>query len=114
MIPVGPSYRFSSSPNRLAESASYPAPVTGTGRVCGVSARSDPRITTLSILSSVNTAISWSQKARQRKLGSMPRSSTTSRSALGGRHTDSVVDGHSTARVTPSICLIVGRLTWKS
>ena len=47
-------------------------------------------------------------------LGSMPRISTTSRSVPGGLATMSFVVGHSMLRVSPSVMVTVGRLTWKS
>jgi hypothetical protein len=57
---------------------------------------------------------SSSQKPRQRMFGSRPRTSTTSRSASGRRHTLSRVVGQVMRRVTPSTRETVGRLTWKS
>lgn len=51
------------------------------------------------------------QKLRQRIFGSIPRSSTTSRSLPGGEQTDSIVDGHWISLVTPSTWRTVGRLT---
>ena len=56
----------------------------GTGRVCGVSASRAPRITTfVTPSSSMNSRMS-AQNVRQRIFGSMPCSSTTSRTAPGG------------------------------
>src|ERR1700761_1916466 len=80
-MPVGPSYRVSCSPKRCADSGEYAAPDTGTGRVCGVSASSAPRITTVSTLSLSATASSSAQKVRQRIFGSTPCISTMSRAA---------------------------------
>ena len=60
------------------------------------------------------TPSSSSQNARQRMFGSMPCTSTTSKSAPGGRQYESRVVGHSIRRVTPSTSDTVGRLTWKS
>ena len=47
-------------------------------------------------------------------LGSMPRIRTTSRSVPGGLATVNRVVGHSILRVSPSVIVTVGRLTWKS
>ena len=88
--------------------------MTGVGRVCGVSASSAPRATTVCTSSSCRSAISSSQNPRQRMFGSMPRMRTTSRSLPGGRATEMRVVGHSIRRLTPPISDTVGRLTWKS
>ena len=47
-MPVGPSYVDCSSLSRSTSSGSVAVPVTGIGRVCGVSASSAPRVTTSS------------------------------------------------------------------
>ena len=47
-MPVGPSYVDCSSLSRSTRSGSVAVPVTGIGRVCGVSASSAPRVTTSS------------------------------------------------------------------
>ena len=88
--------------------------MTGIGRVCGVSDSSAPSSTTVCTPSSRMISRISSQKPRQRMLGSMPRISTTSWLAPGGRHTENRVVGHSTRRVTPSTSETVGRFTWKS
>jgi hypothetical protein len=54
------------------------------------------------------------QKDRQRMLGSMPRSSTTSRSTPGGLATDSLVVGQVMGRSPFSRISTIGRVTWKS
>ena len=51
---------------------------------------------------------------RQRMFGSMPRSSTTSRSAPGGEHTEIWVEGQVIRRMPSSLVPTTGRLTWKS
>ena len=88
-------------------------PLTGTGRVCGVSASSAPRVTTISTPSSRATPSSSWQNARQRMVGSMPCTSTTSRVASGMRATEIRVVGQVIVR-TPSSMTTSGRLTWKS
>jgi hypothetical protein len=47
-------------------------------------------------------------------LGSIPRTSTTSRSMSGGDATENRVVGHSIRSASPSPIITVGRLTWKS
>ncbi len=117
-MPVGPSYRVSSRSIVRARSGSEVTPLTGTGRVCGVSPSSAPSTT------SISTPNSWAkprislQNERQRMLGSMPRTSTRSRGlplpfASAIRTTDSRVVGHVILRTPPS-SQTVGRLTWKS
>ncbi len=113
-IPVGPSYLLSSRSSVVARSPSEVTPLTGTGRVCGVSPSSAPRITTISTPSSCAKPSSSWQNERQRMLGSIPRISTMSR-VFGSvtRTTDSRVVGQ-VIRRTPSSIHTVGRLTWKS
>ncbi len=89
-------------------------PETGTGRVCGLSASSAPRVTTSSTCNDSAAASSSSQKPRHRMLGSRPRSSTTSLSAPGGLQIDRRVVGQEIRRVTPSTNETIGRVTWKS
>ena len=89
-------------------------PETGTGRVCGVSASSAPRVTTSSAPSSSEAASSSAQNCRQRMFGSMPRSSMTSRNAPGGEQTDSCVEGQVMRRMPSSVLPTEGRFTWKS
>ena len=88
--------------------------MTGVGRVCGESDSSAPRVTAVRTPSSRMISSSSSQKPRQRMLGSMPRTSTRSKSAPAGRHTDSRVVGQLIRRDTPSTSETVGRFTWKS
>ena len=89
-------------------------PLTGTGRVCGVSPSSAPRITTISTPSSWAKPRISLQNERQRMDGSMPRTSTRSRGLSPvTRTTDSRVVGQVILRTPPSIHT-VGRLTWKS
>ena len=94
--------------------SSVAEPTIGTGRVCGESLSSAPSRTASSTPSSRQTPTISSQNARQRMLGSMPRSSTTSRSMPGGRATDSLVVGQVMDLVRPSPISTMGRVTWKS
>ena len=84
-MPVGPSYVDCSSLSRSTRSGSVAVPVTGIGRVCGVSASSAPRVITSSPPRSSQAASSSAQNCRQRMFGSMPRIRITSRSRSGGR-----------------------------
>jgi hypothetical protein len=63
---------------------------------------------------SVATDSSSAQNARHRMFGSMPRSSTMSRSCSSRLTTDSRVVGHWMLRRPSSSTLTSGRLTWKS
>ncbi len=113
-MPVGPSYFVSSRSIRCARSASDVTPLTGTGRVCGVSPSSAPRMTTSSTPSSCAKASSSLQNERHRIDGSIPRTSTRSRGlSPPTRTTESRVVGQVTLR-TPASMNTVGRLTWKS
>lgn len=113
-IPVGPSYFVSSRSIVRARSASDVTPLTGTGRVCGVSPSSAPRMTTISTPSSCAKARISLQNERQRIEGSIPRTSTRSRGfAPPIRTTESRVVGQVILR-TPFSSHTVGRLTWKS
>ena len=86
----------------------------GTGRVCETSAIRAPRVITIPT-PSVSAAVAIdSEKVRQRRLGSVPSSSTRSRSALGICAARRMFSGHSMWRVWPSVRLIVGRFDWKS
>lgn len=97
-----------------ASAASEVTPLTGTGRLCGVSPSSAPRMTTSSTPSSCAKPSSSLQYERQRMLGSIPRTRTRSR-GLGSvtRTTESRVVGQVIRRTPPS-SQTVGRLTWKS
>ncbi|KYG52812.1 hypothetical protein AWI43_26940 [Streptomyces sp. WAC04657] len=113
-MPVGPSYRVSSRSIVRARSGSEVTPLTGTGRVCGVSPSSAPRITTISTPSSCAKASSSLQKERQRIEGSIPRTRTRSRGlSPPTRTTESLVVGQVIFR-TPLSRKTVGRFTWKS
>ena len=68
-MPVGPSYRDFSSPNRAADSWSYDVPVTWVARVCGVSDSSAPRLTTSRTSSARTTSSSSSQNAAPSHVG---------------------------------------------
>ena len=57
-------------------------------------------------------ASSSAQNVRHLIFGSTPCISTMSRSLPGGRQCEIRIDGHTSSRVTPSICRITGRLTW--
>lgn len=113
-MPVGPSYRVSSRSIVRARSASEVTPLTGTGRVCGVSPSNAPRMTTISTPSSWAKPRISLQNDRQRIDGSIPRTRTRSRGfSPPTRTTDSRVVGQVIFRVPPS-SHTVGRLTWKS
>ena len=99
----GPRSGSSRRSSAAAVAASLAVPLTGTGRVCGVSASSAPRVATRSISSAWAPSMSSSQKPRQRMLGSSPRSTTRSRLASGSRATLRRVVGHSMRRAPPSI-----------
>ena len=92
-MPVGPSYVDCSSLSRSSRSSSVAVPLTWIGRVCGVSASSAPRVSTSSTPSVSIAASTSAVNCRQRMLGSMPRSSTTSRCAPGGRATQDLGAG---------------------
>ncbi len=113
-MPVGPSYLVSSRSIRWARSASDVTPLTGTGRVCGVSPSRAPRTTTSSTPSSCAKPRISLQNERHRMDGSIPRTSTRSRGfSPPTRTTDNLVVGHVTLRTPPS-SHTVGRFTWKS
>ena len=86
----------------------------GTGRVCATSAIRAPSVTTISTPSISAASAMPSEKVRQRRLGSVPASSTRSRSAPGGVAASRTLPGHSISRLWPSVSRIVGRLAWKS
>ena len=109
-----PSYVDCSSLSRSTRSGSVAVPVTGIGRVCGVSASRAPRVTTSSPPSSSQAASSSAQNCRHRMLGSMPRTRTTSRSRSGGEATAIWVLGQVIRRWPRSSVPTIGRLTWKS
>lgn len=113
-MPVGPSYLVSSRSMVRARSASDVTPLTGTGRVCGVSPSSAPRMTTSSTPSSCAKPSSSLQNERHRIDGSMPRTRTRSRGLSPPTlTTESRVVGQVILRTPPS-SHTVGRLTWKS
>ena len=70
--------------SRSTSSGSLAVPVTGIGRVCGVSASSAPSVTTTLAPRSSTQASSSAQNERHFMLGSMPRTRMTSRSRSGG------------------------------
>ena len=71
-------------------------------------------MTTISTSSRSAASITASAKVRQRRFGSMPETSTRSRSAVGASAAKTVLAGQSTSRAWPSVIRIVGRVTWKS
>jgi hypothetical protein len=89
-------------------------PVTGTGRVWGVSISSAPSVTTVVTPRASTWPSSSATNLRHLMFGSMPCTRITSAEEPGGLHTDSRVVGQSTLRVTPSTMRTVGRVTWKS
>ncbi len=113
-IPVGPLYSTGSTCRSAASSGSEAAAATGTGRVCGESASSAPSSTTVCTPRSVKDCTSSAAKPRQRMLGSMPCTRTTSRPMSSGVATDSRVVGQTSRSVRPSDTSITGRVTWKS
>jgi hypothetical protein len=88
--------------------------LTGIGRVCGESASSAPRSTTISASSSVKASTSSAQKRRQRMFGSIPWTSITSRPAGFLVGFSSRVVGQTRLCVAPSVTSVTGRVTWKS
>ena len=86
----------------------------GTGRVWGTSASSAPSVTTISTPSRSAASSTPPANVRQRRFGSIPETSTRSRSAVGASAARIVFSGQSTSRVWPSVIRIVGRVTWKS
>ena len=88
---------------RRAMPSSLDVPLTGTGRVCGLSASSAPRVTTISTPRSRAAPSSSWVKVRQRIDGSMPWTRTTSRVASGMRATESRVVGQVIVRTPSSI-----------
>ena len=86
----------------------------GTGRVWETSAISEPSVITSSTSSASAAVATVSEKVRQRRFGSVPSSSTRSRSAVGTRTAMRLFSGHSIRRVSPSSRMIVGRVDWKS
>ncbi len=69
-------------------------------------------MTTVSTCSLSAIASSSAQNVRHLMLGSTPCISTMSRSLPGGLQCDIRIDGHTSSRVTPSICRMTGRFTW--
>ena len=86
----------------------------GTGRVWETSAISAPIVITSSTPSASAAVAIVSEKVRQRRFGSVPSSSTRSRSAAGTRAAIRLFSGQSIRRVWPSVRVIVGRVDWKS
>jgi len=82
--------------------------------VCGASASSAPSSTTSSTFSSENEVTSSSLNARQRMLGSMPWTSTMSRSTPSGLATENRVVGQTRRLVRPFATSTTGLVTWKS
>ena len=68
----------------------------GTGRVWGTSASSAPSVTTISTFSRSAAWRMASAKVRQRRLGSIPETSTRSRSAVAAVAAMIVFSGQST------------------
>ena len=107
-MPVGPSYVDCSSLSRSTRSGSVAVPVTGIGRVCGVSARRAPSVITSSPPRSSQAASSSAQNWRQRMFGSMPRIRITSRSRSGGEATAICVLGQVIRRCPSSSLPTIG------
>ena len=109
-MPVGPWYceRVSSSP--LISCGSDAVPVTRTARVWGTSPSRAPRVTTISQPVSDATASTALQNDFHRMFGSMPRSTTRSRSP--NVTTKQSLAGQVMARVTPLISSTCGRWDW--
>jgi hypothetical protein len=113
-MPVGPSYRDRSRPSASIVSGSEAVPLTGTGRVCGLSASSAPSVMTSSTSSWAAIVTSSSQKPRQRMFGSRPAHEHHVAVGVGQRQTETRVVGQVIRRVAPSTSETCGRLTWKS
>ena len=94
--------------------ASVALAVTGAGRVCVTSASSDPSVTTSSTPRSVARPVTSEQNVRQRRLGSLPSSSTTSCGPVERRAEWNTFSGQSIRRVVPSTSETCGRLEPKS
>ena len=86
-MPVGPSYVDGSRPSSAPSAASDVAPVTGTGRVCGMSESSAPRVTTVDTSSSAASPRISRTNCCHFMLGSMPCTRTMSRGYRGTRAT---------------------------
>ena len=89
-------------------------PLTGTGRVCGVSASSAPSVTTSVTPASRASPSTVEQKCFQRKFGSGALNSSTSRSDERGRACHRVGVGQCSTRAPSSSGCTMGRVTWKS
>ena len=113
-MPVGPWYEVGSTRISDADAVSYDVPVTGVGRVCGVSVSSAPNVMTFVTPRRSTWPSSSRQNAFQRRFGSIPLTSTTCRSVPGSCATDSRVVCQSMRRVTPPVRRTCGRVTWKS
>src|SRR3954454_22802638 len=85
-----------------------------TGRVCGTSASSAPRLTTSCVPVASARSTIRREKLRQRMLGSEPCTRMRSRGARGTRAANTSTAGHSISRVRPSTSRIFGRVCWKS
>ena len=90
------------------------AALTGAGRVCGTSARSEPSVTTSSIPRSCASSRTSPEYVFQRRLGSTPSRITASWSRPGIGAWRNVFSGHSSFRVSPSSRETCGRTAWKS
>ncbi len=88
--------------------------MTGTGLVCGESASSAPTMITSSAPSSLKPSTSSRLNPRQRMFGSMPCTRMMSLSSPAGLTWASLVVGHESLRVWPSVTSSTGLVTWKS
>ena len=85
LMPTGPEYVDGCSDRRSDSVGSDDEPLTGTGRVCGVSASNAPNVTSSVTPARRARPTTVEQNARHLMFGSGARNSRTSRSAPGGR-----------------------------
>ena len=82
-IPVGPSYRETSTPRRTAKSGCALVPLTAIGRECGTSANMEPSVIIKETSKSSAKSRSSRVKLFHRIEGSVPLTITKSRSKSG-------------------------------
>src|SRR4051812_12763841 len=101
------------NPRRLASSLSAVVPVMRTGRLCGVSVSSAPKVIAISAPTAVATSSTAVQNVRHLSCGSTPCRKTTSRRPLGSGAAENWFVGQSMWR-TPSTSRTWGRVEVKS
>ena len=90
-MPVGPSYVDGARPSLVISCRSPVEVDTGIGRVCGVSASSEPSRCTRFTFAELSAEASRVANWRQRRFGSSPSTSTRSRPSGSGEIFSSVV-----------------------